>query len=422
MGPPIMAPSMAFPSSVMSLPPPPLPLATAPPPPLMNPFMMSMPGQVPPPSLPETLELQALAAEEARYWPPPRYAATTKEGELNLTDGFTYYKLQTPITPRRSPTPVILMLHGLGMDTGCWDSYVDPFLMEGFAVLRYDLYERGKSRAHAGTHSHFTPERYILQAVEFLHTVPHPPDLALPTVDIWMGVSTGCPVGALTCHARPGLIKHLILIDPAIGRTSKTWTRQLIEPCTVAHPLNKVALPIVFSQYKTQVEGYYRPQLPSEIPDRLVKHHLFPLLFEPTHWGNSDYRRKLRHYLMAIAHTNADLFNTTTATDLLEKVFASIPGQYAPCRPPPLLLIWSNEDNICPIENAPKMIAYYGQGNVTFHTLAGRSHMGAFEIPSKALGMILPWVAQHFPRGAGPAPIGVPLPISPPGSSFPVFL
>eukprot|EP01013_Petalomonas_cantuscygni_P038638 TRINITY_DN69831_c0_g1_i1.p1 TRINITY_DN69831_c0_g1~~TRINITY_DN69831_c0_g1_i1.p1 ORF type:complete len:401 (+),score=39.30 TRINITY_DN69831_c0_g1_i1:207-1409(+) len=333
------------------------------------------------------------------YSPPASYA----EGLLPLTDGHTFYTLEVPtVRPRGSPVPVVVMVHGLGMDLHCWDSYVRYFLAEGFAVLRYDLYARGRSTLHAPKAARYTPERYILQALEVLHSVPYPPDVSLPHVAIWLGVSTGCTVGALVTHTAPHLFRSLILIDPAIGRTSKAFVTRLIEPRALYHAACRVALPLVKTRYRAQTDQYFRPKMPCEVPPEDLRLHLFPNLFEkdrPAAGGGKPTRQHLRQNLRAVCGTNADLFSDKVMDVVISDAWGGISARCAPSPPPPVLLIWSAEDSICPVANASEMIARYGRAHVTYHEIPGRSHMGAFEIPTEVMQtMMAPWLARMHPR------------------------
>ncbi len=130
-----------------------------------------------------------------------------------LSDGNTCFQL---LGDKNSP-PVVFV-HGLSSPMCIWDRNFYFIYEQGFTVLRYDLYGRGRSHKPKVK---YTLEFFVRQLKELLDYVGIKKQLTL------IGLSMGSPISAGFAINYPEVIKNVILIAPA-GLNSKPFSITLI--------------------------------------------------------------------------------------------------------------------------------------------------------------------------------------------------
>ncbi len=121
---------------------------------------------------------------------------TTQSGMAEVTNGQLYYEVAG------SGDPVVL-IHGFGLDLRMWDDQVTA-LAQRWQVVRYDARGFGKSTVP-------TPERYT-HADDLKSLLDHL-DIARVCV---VGLSMGGWIATNFTLTYPGMVRALILVDPAL--------------------------------------------------------------------------------------------------------------------------------------------------------------------------------------------------------------
>lgn len=75
---------------------------------------------------------------------------------VELSDGMTYYRIEGPNTGR-----IVVLIHGIAVPCGVWDTTTNDLVSSGFRVLRYDLYGRGRSDCPKTRYDHLLFDRQL---------------------------------------------------------------------------------------------------------------------------------------------------------------------------------------------------------------------------------------------------------------------
>ena len=134
---------------------------------------------------------------------------------IKLSDGITHYE-KVGI----AKNGVVLLVHGFSVPYYIWDGFFENLVNVGFQVIRYDLYGRGYSDR---LNKEYTTTVYSQQIFDLIK------GLSIKTPVYLMGVSFGGIVSANFTLTYPALVKKLVLIDPAAGKTNITSTEQALD-------------------------------------------------------------------------------------------------------------------------------------------------------------------------------------------------
>ncbi|MER5223955.1 alpha/beta fold hydrolase [Streptomyces flaveus] len=126
------------------------------------------------------------------------------DGHVTTPDGtrIAYSDTQSGSSPS-SPSPPLLLLHGLAGHMGEWDDLAARLLADGHRVVRYD------ARGHAASTRRPRDMTRASCVADAVAVIEH---LSLPPVTL-VGQSLGGHTAFLTAAAHPNLIDTLILIE-----------------------------------------------------------------------------------------------------------------------------------------------------------------------------------------------------------------
>jgi pimeloyl-ACP methyl ester carboxylesterase len=125
---------------------------------------------------------------------------------VNLSDGFTHYKLQEPAKGLNNGSLVVL-IHGGTIPIWTWDHQNKALTNAGFSVLTYDQYGRGYSDRPDVTYDQALYTKQLTELLDKLN-IDGPFDL--------VGLSMGGGTAVNFAAQHPEKIKKLILISPLI--------------------------------------------------------------------------------------------------------------------------------------------------------------------------------------------------------------
>jgi pimeloyl-ACP methyl ester carboxylesterase len=141
-------------------------------------------------------------------WP----SLADKAFSLSFSFGQTifYYDVTPPNSdpPNGGPTPVIMLIHGLGDEADSWRHLIPLLNSEGFRVLALDLPGFGRSAA-PGRINLKNHAAAVLRLLEAAKIKPENPVFLV-------GNSLGALVAEMAAFKKPGLVKGLILLDGSI--------------------------------------------------------------------------------------------------------------------------------------------------------------------------------------------------------------
>lgn len=152
------------------------------------------------------------------------------DGHVTTPDGtlIAYSDTQGGSSPS-SPSPPLLLLHGLAGHMGEWDDLAARLLVDGHRVVRYD------GRGHAASTRR---PRDMTRASNLADAVAVIEHLSLPPVTL-VGQSLGGHTAFLTAAAHPHLIDTLILIEAGPSGPNPNL------PTEIASWLDKSPVPFV---------------------------------------------------------------------------------------------------------------------------------------------------------------------------------
>jgi len=134
---------------------------------------------------------------------------------IKLSDGITHYEKAGV-----AKNGVVILVHGFSVPYFIWDGFFENLVKKGFQVIRYDEYGRGYSDR---LNKEYTSTVYSQQIFDLIK------GLSIKTPVNLIGVSFGGIVSANFTLTYPTLVKKLVLIDPAAGRSNITITEQALD-------------------------------------------------------------------------------------------------------------------------------------------------------------------------------------------------
>jgi pimeloyl-ACP methyl ester carboxylesterase len=118
---------------------------------------------------------------------------------IQLRDGYTHYQLEGP-----GKRQVVVLVHGFSVPYLIWDPTFSALTLEGFRVLRYDLFGRGFSDR---PYTQYNLDLFVRQLHDLLEK------LDLSRVDL-IGLSMGGAIASAYTVRFPDQVRKLALIDP----------------------------------------------------------------------------------------------------------------------------------------------------------------------------------------------------------------
>ena len=119
---------------------------------------------------------------------------------VELSDGKTHYQIAGPNTGR-----TVVLIHGIAVPCGIWDTTTNDLVTAGFKVLRYDLYGRGRSDRPKVRYDHLLFDRQLSELLAKLE-IDTPVDL--------VGLSLGALISLVFTDRHPEKVRKICLIDP----------------------------------------------------------------------------------------------------------------------------------------------------------------------------------------------------------------
>jgi len=122
---------------------------------------------------------------------------------INLSDGFTYYKLSGPDSGK-----LVILVHGGTVPMWTWDKQIKFLNNAGFRTLSYDKYGRGYSSRPAVTYDQELYTRQLLELVDKLKITQQ--------FDL-IGYSLGGGTAVNFTAQYPAKIQKLIIVSPLVN-------------------------------------------------------------------------------------------------------------------------------------------------------------------------------------------------------------
>ncbi|MHA1744629.1 MAG: alpha/beta fold hydrolase [Promethearchaeota archaeon] len=269
---------------------------------------------------------------------------------ITLSHGPTYYELDGPDTAE-----LIIFIHGFSSPSQVWDPSFEFLKTQGYQVLRYDLYGRGRS---AKPGKKYTEKFLVAQLSELIHS------LQLTTKpSTVIGMSMGGVIAACFIKQYPTQVNRLVLIDTA----GFPWSPQLVPKMLRIPLVNKKIFSVRAKKALLSKHQVYLEKLGKIVPYADI------------------YARQFQEkaYLNALLSTLLH-FPTQSA----EEVFQHI-GQMDI----PKLLIWGEEDETIPFFMSDRFTKVLP--GVEFHSIPGAGHMPHFEQPDVVNPIILAFLCSH---------------------------
>lgn len=281
-------------------------------------------------------------------------AAALGPTEIKLAHGFTHFELSTPGLPGNYP--LVVLVAGYAVPMVVWDRTVPALVDQDFAVLRFDLYGRGRSARPDVT---YDPELFAGQLHELVTT------LELPARFHIVASSMGAAVAAAFASRHPGAIDRVVLVSPA-GLSEK--------------------FPPIVTLLKVPGIGrwYFRRWFKAIMLDHLQENLL------------ADYRA-YPHILAEVRrqigiHGTADAMYSTLRRTLLrnhEDEFRGLGGLHRPTR-----VLWGTEDRLVPFRDSRAAL----ESSIPHHELCAvprAAHLPQLEQPRRFNALVPRFLAAR---------------------------
>ncbi|MBI9045926.1 MAG: alpha/beta hydrolase [Anaerolineaceae bacterium] len=267
---------------------------------------------------------------------------------VELSDGYTHYELLGP-----QDAPTIVLIHGFSAPMYIWDGMADDFVVQGFRVLRFDLYGRGYSDR---PETDYTLELYMRQLDELLTS------LDLNTGVHLVGLSYSGPITAGFTSRFPEKVLSLTLIDPMAAAVSG----KEIEPMNWS----------LVGEYIMVV--YLAPvYLPESQAQDLKYPHVYP------NW--EELYRKQQQYAgwrRAILSSTREMVKFEPLEEYHQVGESDVP----------IMLMWGSDDHLIPEERILNVKS--ALGDVPFKTIEDAGHLPFLDQPEEVSALILEFLSE----------------------------
>ncbi len=251
-----------------------------------------------------------------------------------LSDGVTHYTLQGP-----EDGQVVVLIHGFSVASYTWERNVPALTEAGFRVLAYDLYGRGYSDRPAGP---YDMDLFVRQLDELLDAL----DLRQP-VDL-VGISMGGYVAAAYDNRHPGRVRRMVLLAPqteSIGANASVSFA--VMPGVADYLFTVYILPFQLVEKKGEFAAF-------GLPDTWRERYLDMMQYK-------GFRAALISTLRTLKGDPFDEYRQVGERDV------------------PVLLLWGDQDQTNPVENAPRVQEAIPQADLRI--IPGARHASPYERP-----------------------------------------
>ena len=253
---------------------------------------------------------------------------------ITLPGGVTHYQLTGP-----DDGPLVVLVHGFSVASYTWDRTVPALADAGFRVLTYDLYGRGYSDRPSGP---YDLNLFTTQLVDLLTAlqIDDPVDV--------IGLSMGAYITADFTARYPERVRRVTLLAP---QSTSMGSDPRVSLATLPG-LGEY----IFTVY---LGPFYMSDNSSE--------------FESSH-DSAAWRDRYLEMMNYAGFRNALLSTLRTMTGDPYEAYRAL-GQLDR----PVLLLWGEEDDTSPAENAPRVMDAIPQAEL--HLIPGARHAFAYEFP-----------------------------------------
>lgn len=255
---------------------------------------------------------------------------------VELSDGVTHYQIAGPITGR-----TVVLIHGIAVPCGIWDTTTNDLVKSGFTVLRYDLYGRGHSDRPKTRYDHLLFDRQLSELLAKLEI--------LTPVDV-VGLSLGGLIALVFADRHTEKVGKICLIDPVgFGLVLPFETKLVRLPILGEFIMRMFGETVIMRELS---KGLYRRERVAEYLDIAKPQFLIP-----------GFKRAFLSTLRNMAYMDmSDVYFRVGEKDR------------------PVLLIWGREDRSVPISNSKKVIE--AVQHLEFFPIDEAGHLPHYERPA----------------------------------------
>lgn len=266
---------------------------------------------------------------------------------IRLTDGVTHYQLDGP-----QDGQVVVLVHGFSVASYSWERNVPALTDAGFRVLTYDLFGRGYSDRPAGP---YDMELFVRQLDDLLTAleIDRPVDL--------VGISMGGYITSAYVNRHPDRVRRLVLLAPqseSIG--GNQGVRVVVQPWIGDYLFAVYVVPFEMVEKKGEFKAF-------GLPDTWRERYLDMMKYE-------GFRAALLSTLRTLVDDPFVEYRKTGGMDL------------------PVLLLWGDEDQTNPVENAPRIVEAIPQAEL--HIIPGARHASPYERPEAINPLIIEFLQR----------------------------
>jgi pimeloyl-ACP methyl ester carboxylesterase len=264
-----------------------------------------------------------------------------------LSDGIVHYELAG--NGRRT----VVLVCGFSVPSYIWDPTFEALTGAGFRVLRYDLYGRGFSDRPRAAYDEELFDRQLFELLKALN-IDNPSDL--------VGLSMGGPIALTFAHRHPGLVRKLVLIDPAGMPMERPPILKLLQ------------LPLI---------GEW---LMNRYGDKMLLAGLADDFYEPGRF--SDYAEK---YKVQMEYKG---FRRAILSTMKSSLLTGMRGVYERVgeQEKPILLIWGEEDMTVPFRISEDV--RMAIPNAEFHSIPKVRHIPHYEKPEAVNPLLIEFLKR----------------------------
>jgi len=247
--------------------------------------------------------------------------------------GVVSYQLEGP-----KDAEIVVLVHGFSVPGYLWEPTFQFLKEQGYQVLRFDLFGRGRSDR---PDEEFGLELFSAQIKDLLVALEIKQPINL------VGLSMGGPIVSRFTHQNPGLVKRLILQDPLVHQIPAAFVSPMDKPIVGEYLAGVVLIPNL-------VAGNQAPENELKVKG----------------WGEkfteqAKYKGFRRAILSSLryfsSHRLVTEFEKLAKTDM------------------PKMLVWGKDDKTVPFTESETLIKL--MPNMRFEAIDGAGHIPSVEKP-----------------------------------------
>lgn len=269
-------------------------------------------------------------------------AAPTEIGQVRLRHGPVHFELVAPRGHRPDECPLVVLVAGYAVPMVVWDATVQALVDQGFSVLRFDFYGRGRS---ARPRVKYDGGLFAEQIWDLVTE----PRLKLPRRFHIVASSMGGAIAAVFANRHPDALDRVVLVSPA-GLS--------------------VQFPPITTLLKTPGLGKwyfawrFREIMLEHLRDNLYGDvRLYPKML-------AEYRRQLE--VPGSADALYSTLRLTVLQDMTEE-FRGLGGLRRPTQ-----VIWGSEDHLVPLKDTRRALER-AIPHLELRTIRGAAHLPQLE-------------------------------------------